>query len=317
MTVSFKLNNADFCPLPPFLPPRLFHPSLLNINITQFAIGTNTSISSVTRILQDNFSPKLILDISHLDCHIPIKLNQQPTCQSVQSLQPAVVNLNIVSVPVCHRLHVAKSVFLHHHVSFLNKPMFLTVDTITDTLNVCNVEEYVSVTHNVRKVFPSTQNSISIPTQIYCPENNNNIANSHLPLTNLPLSSKTKFSTSFLTSNLNFSKYTFSLPEILCSRIYHHVPSSVKFSLFFIFLNAMLLHQPLQNVLIFNILTDFTLFLLVSLKRAVSLYKTCGAMPFYIKQHENPLRFLFDSFLTCNVLKITRSIPMEDFILNF
>ena len=40
-------------------------------------------------------------------------------------------------------------------------------------------------------------------------------------------------------------------------------------------------------------------------------------MTFYIKQHENLLCFLFDSFLTCYVLKITRSIPIEDFSLNF
>ena len=77
-----------------------------------------------------------------------------------------------------------------------------------------------------------------------------------------------------------------------------------------ILFNAMLLHQPSENVLIFDILTDFTLFLLLCLK-------TCGTMTFYIKQHENLLCFLFDLFLTCNVLKITCSIPMEDFSLNF
>ena len=76
----------------------------------------------------------------------------------------------------------------------------------------------------------------------------------------------------------------------------------------------MLPHQPLQNVLIFNILTDFTSFLLACLK---FYYKTCGTMTFYIKQHENLLCFLFDSFLTCNVLKTTCSIPIEDFSLNF
>ena len=158
----------------------------------------------------------------------------------------------------------------------------MTVDTVTDTLDLCNVVKYVSSTHNVRKVFPSTHNSISIPRQVYCPENNNNIANSHLPFRNLLSSSETKSSTSSLTSNLNFSECTFSLPEISCSRIYHHVSSSVKFSLFsMILFNAMLLHQPLQNVLIFNILTDFTLFLLVCLK---FYYKTCGTMTFYIKQ---------------------------------
>ena len=172
-------------------------------------------------------------------------------------------------------------------------------------------------TGNVREVFPSTHNSISIHRQVYCPENNNNnnIVNSRLPLINLLSSSETKSSASSLTSNPNFSECTFSLPEILRSRIYHHVSTSVKFSLFFMILfNAMLLHQPLQNVLIFNILTDFTLFLLVCLK---FYYKTCGTITFYIKQHENFLCFLLDSFLTCNVLKITCSIPIEDFSLNF
>ena len=206
--------------------------------------------------------------------------------------------------------------FARSHVPCLAKPIFLTVDTVTDTLNACNVVKHISSTHKVRKVFPSIHNSISIPSQVYCPEsNNNNIANTCLPLTNLISSFEAKPSTPSLTSNLSFSECTFSLPEISCSRIYHHVSSSVKFSLFFMILfNAMLLHQPLQNVLIFNSLTDFTLFLLVCLK---FYYKTCGAMTFYIKQHENLLCFLFDSFLTCNVLKITCSIPIEDFSLNF
>ena len=116
-----------------------------------------------------------------------------------------------------------------------------------------------------------------------------------------------------MTSNLNFSECTFSLPEISSSGIYHHVSSSVKFSLLFMILfNPLLLHQPIQNVLIFNILTDFTLFLLVCLK---FYYKMCGTMTFYIKQHEKLLWFLLDSFLTCNVF--TCSIPMEDFSLNF
>ena len=76
----------------------------------------------------------------------------------------------------------------------------------------------------------------------------------------------------------------------------------------------MLLHQPLQNVLILNILTDFDLLLLFCLK---FYHKTCGTMTFFIKQHENLLWFLSDSFLTYNVLKITCSIPMQDFSLSF
>ena len=179
--------------------------------------------------------------ISNLACNIPIKHIQRSICKSVQSFQPVVVNVNVVLVLVRHRLHVVKSVFRHQHVSCLAKPIFLTIDTVTDSLNVCNnVVKYVSSTHNVRKVFPSTHNSISIPRQVYCLETNNNIANSRLPLINLLSSSETKSSTSSLTSDRNFSECTFYLPEI----------SSVKFSLFFMILfNAMLLHQPLQNVL--------------------------------------------------------------------
>ena len=35
-------------------------------------------------------------------------------------------------------------------------------------------------------------------------------------------------------------------------------------------------------------------------------------MTFYIKHPENLVRFIFDSLLTCNVLKINSSVPMED-----
>ena len=123
-------------------------------------------------------------------------------------------------LPVRHRLHVVKSVFHHQRGFCLAKPIFLAVGTVIGTPNVYNVVMYVTSAHNVRKVFPSTHNSIRIPTQVYCPNNNNNnIANSHLPLTNLLPSSETKSSTLSLTSNLNFSERTFSLPEISCSRI--------------------------------------------------------------------------------------------------
>ena len=118
--------------------------------------------------------------MSNLACNIPIKHNQRSVCESVQSFQPVVLNVNVASVPVRHRLCVVKSVFRHPRVSCLAKPINLTVDTVTDTLGG-NVVQYVSSTHNIRKVFPSTHNSISIPARVYCPENNNNIANSHLP----------------------------------------------------------------------------------------------------------------------------------------
>ena len=68
MAVSFKLNNADFPPLRfpstskpvssisaslPFI--TAYKPFAYNINTRSFAIATNTPISSVPRILQDNF----------------------------------------------------------------------------------------------------------------------------------------------------------------------------------------------------------------------------------------------------------------------
>ena len=40
-------------------------------------------------------------------------------------------------------------------------------------------------------------------------------------------------------------------------------------------------------------------------------------MTFYIKQHKNLLWLLLDSFLACNLLKITCSIPKENFRLVF
>ena len=129
------------------------------------------------------FFPKLIfnpskLSIPDLACNIPIKHNHRSICKSVQSFQPVIVNVNVVSVPLCHRFHVVKPAFRNQHVTSLTKPLF-----ITDTLNTCTVVKYVSSTHDTRKFFPSTHNSISIPIHISCLENDN-IANCHLLLTN-------------------------------------------------------------------------------------------------------------------------------------
>ena len=114
MAVSFKLNNADFLHHLFLLPLSLFHPSLLHhhlsllaslfpqsINTRSFAIATNTPISSVPRILQDYFFPKIIINpskspTSNLACNIPIKQIHRSICKSVQSFQPVVVNVNAV-----------------------------------------------------------------------------------------------------------------------------------------------------------------------------------------------------------------------------
>ena len=66
-------------------------------------------------------------------------------------------------MPVRHRLHVVKSVLHHQRVFCLAKPIFLTVDTVTDTPNVYNIVKYVTLIHDVRKVFPSSHNAVKYP----------------------------------------------------------------------------------------------------------------------------------------------------------
>ena len=100
MAVSFKLNNAEFPPLPSpstSKPVSSISPSLpfitackpfpRNIINRSFAIATNTRISSITRFSQDSFFHKLIINpsqlpITNLACNIPIKHNQQSACKS-------------------------------------------------------------------------------------------------------------------------------------------------------------------------------------------------------------------------------------------
>ena len=127
MAVSFKLNNSDFPPIPfpssyklalsisaslPFI--TTCKPFPRNINTRSFAIATNVPIPSVPPILHNNCFPKLILNhfkspISNLACNILVKHNQRSIFKSVQSFEPVVVNVNVVSVPMRHRLHVGKS----------------------------------------------------------------------------------------------------------------------------------------------------------------------------------------------------------------
>ena len=271
MTVSFELNTADFPPLPFSSVTKPVYPSLLhyrliplpslsrNINIRSsksFAIATNKKPNfSVPHILQGNFLPKIIRNpskssIPDLACNIPIKHSYRSICKSFQTFKPVAVNVHFVSVPVCHYFHVVKLAFCHQYVSSLAKPIYLAVYTDTDTLNVCNVVKHVSSTHDTGKLFPSTHNFVSTPRHVSWLESNN-IANFHLSLTNLLSSFETKFSPFSLTSNLNFPECTFSFPEISLSRIFYHISSSAKCSLFFMILfNAMLLHQPIQNMLI-------------------------------------------------------------------
>ena len=100
-------------------------------------------ISGVSHILQRNYFCNLIRNPS----------NHLSTCQSVHMFEPGVINVNSVSVHVCHRFHVVKSDFHHQHVSLFEKKVFFIVNTVNDTLSACYVVTYDSPTHNTRKVF--------------------------------------------------------------------------------------------------------------------------------------------------------------------
>ena len=193
--LSFKLNNASFPPLPfpsasksvssisgsmPFITARKPFPFSINTRSTKsFAVVT----FSVPCIVQGKFFPKLKLNPSKssiLDhaCNIPVKHIHWSIYKSAKLFESIVVNVNVVSVRISHHFHEVKSVFHHQHVSSLAKS--LTVDTVTDTLNVFKVVEFVSPTRDTCRVFPFTHKFISIPGHISCLENDN-IANSDLP----------------------------------------------------------------------------------------------------------------------------------------
>ena len=142
VAVSFNLNSADFPRLPfpsvskpvssvsaslPFISACKPFPRNISIRLSKlFAIPTSTPSSGVFRILQGDFFPKLKCNpskpsIPGLVCNIPTKHNHRSICKFVQAFEPVVVNLNFVSVPVCH-FYVVESIFHHQHVSSLTKP---------------------------------------------------------------------------------------------------------------------------------------------------------------------------------------------------
>ena len=63
-----------------------------------------------------------------------------------------------------------------------------------------------------------------------------------------------------------------------------------------------LLNQPIQNILVFDILMDLILLLLVYLQFYSSL---SDRLSFYFKQHKHFFKPSFDCFLTCSIIKVT------------
>ena len=79
--------------------------------------------------------------------------------------------------------------------------------------------------------------------------------------------------------------------------------------MFFLF-NVILLNPPIQNILVFDILTDLILLFLVHLRFCTSM---SGTLNFYFKQHQHLLKPSFDCFWTCSILKVTCNININNF----
>ena len=88
------------------------------------------------------------------------------------------------------------------------------------------------------------------------------------------------------------------------------VSCSTKFTLFLIFFNVILLNQSTQNLLIFNFLTNFILLTLPYVKVYTSI---TNVLTVYINQYEFFLMPFFESFVTCNVIKIAWVANVNNF----
>ena len=125
MAVSFKLNNADFLPLPfPSISKPVssisaslsfttaYKPFPRNVNIgscKSFAVAINTLISRFFLILQGNLFPicnRFKSSISDPTCNSPTRRNHQSICKSVHAFEPVLGTVNFGSLPVCHHVHV-------------------------------------------------------------------------------------------------------------------------------------------------------------------------------------------------------------------
>ena len=159
-------------------------------------------------------------------------------------------------------------------------------------------------------MFPSVHCTTSIH-RYFSYRTHENVTNFPLPSSNFLPSLGMKCHLSPLTSKLNLLPRPSSPPGTSSPPNFQHVPSSIKINLFLMTLfNAILLNQPTQNILAFNILTDIILFFLVCLKFYC---KMSGTLIHYIKQQNHFLKLSFDYFITCNVFNITCCIDMDSF----
>ena len=215
-------------------------------------------------------------------------------CKSFLSLDPisavssvGVANVNANFSPLRSRAHVFKSHFFPLRVSILKAPAIFTVNAVSPP-NVCNV---------VSRINP-TQCLCEAPQYIHTDIVNNpaNISYSRhesilcflQPGTGFTRSSLTSSSPTLLSSKSFFLGRSPLSNIISCNSL--QVSCSAKFSLFWIFLNVILLTQSTQNLLFFNFLTNFILLRLAFVKVYTNM---SNFLTVYINQNE----FLVMSFL--------------------
>ena len=159
-------------------------------------------------------------------------------------------------------------------------------------------------------MFPSFHCTTSIHRH-FSYRRHGNVTSFYLASLNLLSSPGIKSYLPLLTSKLNLLLRPSLPPGTSCPLNFQHVSSSIKICLILMTLfNAILLNQPTEYVLVFNILTDIILLFLVYLKFDCNMN---GILIHYIKQHNHFLKLSFDCFITCNVFNITCCIDMDSF----
>ena len=130
-----------------------------------------------------------------------------------------------------------------------------------------------------------------------------NVISFPLPLSNLLSSPGIKSHPPSSTSKINFSSRPLFLPEISSPWTSQHLSPSTEFCSFLMnLLSVILLIQPTQYILVFNVLMNITLFLL----------NVSGTVIHYMERKKHILKLLFDCSLTYNFFNISCCINIDN-----
>ena len=253
----------------------------LSDNVSLSSEHLPSSSNKLLPMISDVLCGKFVPNQMHIspesfvpDAVVSKQSNHHLVCNSVMSLEP--VPLNLSFTPMHMRVNLVKSVSCNLRVSSLAKPMFIYLNTVR-SLNVCNTVKSVSSKHHIRRV---THDVISNHRQAFYPK------------TNVVSSSRPKSSPAYSTGNPSFS------PVVISSRNFQHIFLSAKACILFKMLFSMtLLKQPIQNILVFDILMDLISLLLVYFR---FYFGMSDRLSFYFKQHKHLFKpsYAFDRVYT-------------------